>query len=75
MGKLSFQKNNIIVSVVLSTYNGSKYVIELLDSLKNQSLRIDEVIISDDASSDNTVEIVKEYIKKNSLIGLASTLK
>lgn len=67
MGKLSFQKNNIIVSVVLSTYNGSKYVIELLDSLKNQSLRIDEVIISDDASSDNTVDIVKEYIKKYSL--------
>lgn len=54
-------------SVVLSTYNGAKYILPLLDSLKNQSTKIDEVIISDDKSSDNTYEIIIDYIKFNNL--------
>lgn len=49
-------------SVVLSCYNGSKYIIEQLDSLRRQSRPLDEVIISDDFSSDNTPQIVSRYI-------------
>lgn len=56
-------------SVILSTYNGSEYIIELLDSLKAQTLQPDEVLIVDDCSSDNTVEIIKEYIHRYELIG------
>lgn len=55
------------ISVVMATYNGEKYIIEQLNSLKRQSIKIDEVIISDDCSEDNTVIIIKEYIKKNGL--------
>lgn len=55
------------VSVVMSTYNGHEYIKEQLQSLKNQTYTIDEVIISDDASTDNTVSIIKEFIKKNNL--------
>ena len=47
-------------SVVLSTYNGEKYLVEQLDSIKNQTLSADEVVICDDCSNDNTVEIVRK---------------
>lgn len=57
------------VSVALTTYNGSQYIIELLDSLRRQTRKPDEVLIADDQSTDNTVEIVKEYIKKYKLNG------
>lgn len=55
------------VSVVLATYNGERFIYEQLESLRNQTLQIDEVLISDDASTDKTVEIIKEYIQKYSL--------
>lgn len=52
------------VSVALTTYNGSEYIVEFLDTLRLQSYRPDEVIIADDGSSDNTVKIVEDYIEK-----------
>lgn len=56
-------------SVVLATYNGEDFIIEQLDSLQKQTHKIDEVIICDDISNDRTEEIVKDYIKRNNLIG------
>lgn len=56
-----------MISVVMTTYNGEKYIIEQLKSLVNQTVKIDEVIISDDGSVDRTVEIVKDYIEQNNL--------
>lgn len=53
----------------MTTYNGSKYIIKQLDSLKNQSRKIDELVICDDCSTDNTVELVNDYIKSNNLEG------
>lgn len=55
------------ISVVLSAYNGAEYITEQLDSIRNQSRPADEVLIFDDVSTDNTVEIVREYIKKYNL--------
>lgn len=52
------------VSVVLTTYNGEKYLYELLNSLRNQTYQINEVLICDDGSSDSTQEIIAGYIKK-----------
>lgn len=57
------------ISVVMTTYNGEKYVEEQLDSIKKQTRSPDEVTIFDDCSSDNTVGVVREYIEGNSLIG------
>lgn len=54
-------------TVVLAMYNGSKYIVEQLDSLRKQSHQVEKVIISDDGSRDNSVEIVEEYIKKYNL--------
>lgn len=54
-------------SVVLTLYNGSKYLQELLDSLKNQTRKIDEVLIFDDRSIDESVRLVNSYIEKYQL--------
>lgn len=49
-------------SVVLTTYNGEKFIIDQLDSIRNQTLPPDEVIIRDDRSTDLTPVIIDKYI-------------
>jgi len=46
------------ISIVLATYNGSRYLEELLKSLHGQILPFDEIIVIDDHSSDDTVAIL-----------------
>ncbi|CAM3095819.1 glycosyltransferase [Vibrio tubiashii] len=48
------------VSVCIATYNGGEYLVEQLNSIFPQLGTEDEIIISDDYSTDNTLEIVKE---------------
>lgn len=55
------------ISVVMTTYNGEKYIVEQLDSLRNQTRKPDEVIICDDGSTDSTNAVIDEYIDKYSL--------
>lgn len=55
------------VSVALTTYNASRFIVEQLDSIRMQSRFPDEVVICDDVSSDDTVAIVRVYIKKYNL--------
>ena len=52
----------------MATFNGEKYLREQLDSIFNQTKKVDEIIISDDGSSDNTICIINEYIKNNRTI-------
>lgn len=54
-----------LVSVCVITYNSSKYVLETLESIKKQSYDKIELIISDDASTDNTVELCQQWMKGN----------
>lgn len=54
-------------TVVLSTYNGEKYILEQLDSLRQQTRAADQVLIRDDCSTDATVQIVTDYIQRYSL--------
>ena len=54
------------ISIVMTVYNGEKYIKEQIDSFLNQTLLPNEIIISDDCSSDKTIEIVEEYKKKYS---------
>ncbi len=49
------------ISVCMATYNGEKYIKEQLDSILCQIGENDEVIISDDSSTDNTVEIINAF--------------
>jgi glycosyltransferase involved in cell wall biosynthesis len=48
-----------MVSVCMATYNGGKYIKAQLDSILSQLDLNDEVVISDDSSSDNTIEIIQ----------------
>ena len=57
-----------LVSVAMCTYNGEKYIREQLDSILNQTHTNIELIITDDFSTDGTVEIIKEYSDKDSRI-------
>lgn len=52
----------------MTTYNGSKYIKEQLDSILDQSFADYELIICDDCSSDDTQLILKKYSKKDSRI-------
>lgn len=49
------------ISVALASYNGSRFIIEQLDSIIHQSIAPDEVIICDDCSTDATFEILEKY--------------
>lgn len=55
------------LSVVLSIYNGEKYIIEQLDSLRQQTRLPDEVLMYDDGSTDKTPELVTAYLAKYGL--------
>ena len=50
-----------MISVCIATYNGEKYIKEQIDSILSQLCDDDEVIISDDSSIDNTIEIIENY--------------
>ena len=49
------------ISVVIPTYNAEAYMDSLLSVLEKQSMPIDEIIVIDSASSDNTIGIAKKY--------------
>ena len=55
---------SIKVSICIPTYNGEKYLQEALDSINHQNFRDFEVVISDDASSDDTLKIVENFKNK-----------
>lgn len=55
------------VSVLLSAYNGSQYIEQQLESIRNQTCAVDEVVVIDDCSTDTTVDVVDEYIEGHHL--------
>ncbi len=56
-----------MISVCIATYNGEKFIEEQLKSILDQKVPVDEVIICDDCSTDNTPKIIKSFIEKNGL--------
>ncbi|AZB31715.1 glycosyltransferase family 2 protein [Chryseobacterium balustinum] len=52
------------ISVALCTYNGEKYIREQIDSILEQSLKVDEIVVCDDGSTDKTLSILSEYENK-----------
>ncbi len=58
------------IDILLATYNGSKYLPEQLNSILSQSYKNINVIIRDDGSSDNTVDIIKEYEQEDNRVRL-----
>ena len=50
-----------MITVICPTYNSENNIKECLDSVLNQTMSPDEVIISDDGSNDNTIEFLNKY--------------
>ena len=57
-----------LVSIILPTYNGANYIKDALDSILKQTYTNWELIIVDDCSTDNTLEIIQEYAQKDNRI-------
>lgn len=53
------------ISVIVAAYNAEKYVGETLDSLLHQSMQDYEIIVVNDGSSDNTLDILRRYESEN----------
>lgn len=49
------------VSVALCTYNGDQYIEQQLESILNQTAELYEIVISDDCSTDSTIDKLREY--------------
>lgn len=57
------------ISVVMASYNGAAHIVEQLLSIDNQSLNPDEIIIVDDASTDNTCSLINDFFSKTDITG------
>jgi len=64
-----FAKNfvplRMFFSIVITTYNAESFLVEALNSLKNQTFQDFECIITDDFSTDKTLEICKQWLSEN----------
>jgi glycosyltransferase involved in cell wall biosynthesis len=61
-------KSNILVSICIPAYNGGHLISRAIESCLNQTYTNLEIVIVDDCSSDNTVEIIKNFQSKDQRI-------
>jgi glycosyltransferase involved in cell wall biosynthesis len=59
-----------LLSIVLTSHNYTHFLPFAIEAILNQSLKLNEFIIIDDASSDNSVKIIKKYSQSNPIIQL-----
>ena len=52
------------LSIAMATYNGERYIGEQLDSIAHQTRLPDELVISDDTSTDATVSVVQDFARR-----------
>jgi alpha-1,3-rhamnosyltransferase len=59
------QNQNPLITIVVVTYNSAEFVLQTLESAREQTWQNLELIITDDCSKDNTVEICKTWLEMN----------
>jgi glycosyltransferase involved in cell wall biosynthesis len=59
------------VNVLISTYNGEKYITEQIDSIKNQTYKNIKIYVRDDGSTDNTKQILEKLMKNGDITYMA----
>ncbi len=64
-----------LVSIILPTYNGEKYIVDAIESIIGQTYEKFELIIINDASTDKTLEIISRYAKKDARIKIINNIK
>jgi len=63
------------ISVVMAVYNEEKFLEESVDSILNQTFKDWELVIVNDCSTDNSLNIIKSYMKKDKRIRLVNNKK
>lgn len=56
------------VTAIIAVYNGEKYIVSAIESILEQTIKIDEIIIIDDGSSDNTLSLLSNLSLDNMII-------
>ena len=59
-----------LVSVIVPVYNAEKFLIETINTVLNQTYSNWELILVDDCSTDNSAEIIEQYMKKDERINI-----
>ena len=59
--------NKPLVSICIPTYNGQKFIAEAMDAAIKQTYRPLEIVVSEDASKDATLEIIKSFQNKTDI--------
>src|SRR5574344_1421651 len=59
------------ISIAMCTYNGGRFLAEQLDSLLQQHRRPDQVVVCDDGSTDNTLELLADFSNRAQAMGVA----
>ena len=62
------KNNNHLVSIIMPAYNSEKFIKKSIDSITNQTYNYWELLITDDNSTDKTVNIVNSYVEKDKRI-------
>ena len=68
--KIIKKPNNPKITIVISVYNGEAFIKSAILSIQNQNFKDIEIIIVDDCSSDNSIYLIKELMKKDTRIVL-----
>ena len=72
---MSLVSKESLVSIIMPNYNGAKYISEAIESVISQTYLFWELIIIDDCSTDNSINIIEEYVAKHKSIKLIRLLK
>ena len=54
-----------LITIYITNYNYEKFISKSINSVLNQSFKKYELIIIDDGSTDNSIEVIDRYCKKN----------
>ncbi len=63
------------VDILVATYNGSKYIVELLQSLSCQTYQNISILVSDDGSSDNTLDLIRKHSLEDPRVVICDEVK
>lgn len=63
------------ISVVMGVYNGAKWIETAIESVLNQTFTDFELIICDDGSTDNSIDIVQNFVAKDNRVKLLKNTK
>lgn len=64
------ETSNPLVSIVIPVHNGERYIKESIDSCLNQTYKNIEILVVDDKSEDRTLEVLKEYGEKITVLSI-----